>query len=181
MTEAIAMDPLKELATGSLHSFRDWKACSVPHVAAGLYTIWRGSDFIYVGMAGRGLDQLGIEGLRASGQQKKALFTRLASHASGRRSGDQFCVYICDRFVVPNLSQEQIEEVAAGELSLDRLTRQYVHDQLCYRFAEVESGSAALSLEAHICSYGLSGQRPLLNAGRSPTNPFKSKPLRGSA
>jgi hypothetical protein len=30
----------------------------------------------------------------------KGLWTRLNAHASGRRSGDQFCVYIGDRQVV---------------------------------------------------------------------------------
>jgi len=36
------------------------------------------------------------------------LYTRLRSHASGRRSGDQFCIYVADRFVLPTLSQEDI-------------------------------------------------------------------------
>ena len=45
--------------------------------------------------------------MEAPGLQDEAkwLWTRLGSHASGRRSGDQFNVYICDRFVVPALTR----------------------------------------------------------------------------
>ena len=42
---------------------------------------------------------------------------RLKSHASGRRSGDQFCIYICDRFVVPTLTGEELAALAAGDRS----------------------------------------------------------------
>jgi len=52
----------------------------------------------------------------------KDLWTRLNSHASGRRSGDQFCVYVCDRFVVPALSVAQQAQIAEGRLALDKLT-----------------------------------------------------------
>lgn len=47
----------------------------------------------------------------------------LNSHAMGRRSGDQFCVYVCGRFVVPRLTSAQQAEVGDGRLSLDALTR----------------------------------------------------------
>ena len=40
-------------------------------------------------------------------KKAKGLWTRLNSHAIGRSSGDQFCVYACDRFVVPHLSDHQ--------------------------------------------------------------------------
>ena len=42
---------------------------------------------------------------------------RLASHASGRRSGDQFLIYVCDRLVLPRLGN-RIGEIAGGALSL---------------------------------------------------------------
>ena len=43
-----------ELASGPLFSFADWPVNMVPRRAAGVYTIWRAGDFIYVGMSGRG-------------------------------------------------------------------------------------------------------------------------------
>jgi hypothetical protein len=33
-------------------SFRDWPDVSLPKSAAGVYTIWHESGFLYVGMAG---------------------------------------------------------------------------------------------------------------------------------
>jgi hypothetical protein len=43
----------------------------------------------------------------------KGLWTRLNSHASGRRAGDQFNVYICDRFIVPVLMPDQQRDIDA--------------------------------------------------------------------
>ena len=47
------------------------------------------------------------------------LYTRLASHASGRRSGDQFCVYVADRLVRQTLSQADIAAISSGEHQMD--------------------------------------------------------------
>ena len=55
----------------------------------------------------------------ASEKVKFGLVTRLASHASGRLSGDQFCVYIVNRLVIPSLKPEQLAKFATGELNLD--------------------------------------------------------------
>lgn len=90
---------LRALEKGSCHRFSDWPNPSVPKVAAGVYTIWENGRLVYVGMSGRGL---AAEDIAAPDEPAKAkgLWTRLDSHASGRRSGDQFCVYVCDRFVV---------------------------------------------------------------------------------
>src|SRR5690242_12451404 len=100
---------LSALAAGSLHPFSAWDRSEVAE-APGVYAVWRGAELIYVGMAGR-----------AAGQ-KSGLRGRLVSHTNGRRSGDQFCVYICDRLVVPHLTKEQLAQVADGSLSLDKLT-----------------------------------------------------------
>ena len=37
--------------------------------------------------------------------------------AAGRRSGDQFCAYVCDRLVVPDLTTEKLDALRDGELS----------------------------------------------------------------
>ena len=86
-------------------------------MTAGVYTIWDADRFIYVGMAGRGLRP---EDLDSPDEPRKAkgLRDRLNSHASGRRSGDQFCVYVCDRFVVPTLTVDQQAQIANGQLAL---------------------------------------------------------------
>ena len=103
--------------------FADWPDGRVPRRAAGVYTVWRGAEFLYAGMSGRGAqreDFVAQPGQRAAAM---GLWTRLNSHASGRRSGDQFNIYVCDRFVVPALTAGQQRQVADGRLLLDQLTR----------------------------------------------------------
>ena len=46
---------LEALEVGEAHRFADWPNLSVPRASAGVYTIWDGDQFIYVGMAGRGM------------------------------------------------------------------------------------------------------------------------------
>src|SRR4051794_41507807 len=75
-------------------------------------------------------------------------FGRLASNASGRRSGDQFCVYVCDRLVLPGL-RDRLADVADGSLSLNRETRAYVRANLAF-FVPVADGAAALRLEREV-------------------------------
>ena len=129
------------------HRFSDWPSLVVPRVAAGVYTIWDHDRFIYVGMAGRGLS---AEDIDAPDEPVKAkgLLSRLHSHATGRRSGDQFCVYVCDRFIVPHLTGEQQSQLADGDLSLDALTRHLMHEHYEYRIVTTPDGAEALGWNA---------------------------------
>ncbi|MFN8031864.1 MAG: hypothetical protein U0Q47_01025 [Mycobacterium sp.] len=133
-------------------------------MAAGVYTIWERGRLIYVGMAGRGLT---AEDIDAPDEPMKAkgLWNRLNSHASGRRSGDQFCVYVCDRFVVPQLSPEQQAKVGDGTLSLDAVTRGCIHDRFEYRYVTTADGSDALALEREVQRGALAVGKPFLNPG----------------
>jgi hypothetical protein len=151
------------LEFGHSYRFSNWPNESVPKRTAGVYTIWDSGQLIYVGMAGRGLAP---EDRDAPDEPVKAkgLWTRLNSHASGRRSGDQFCVYVYDRFVVPDLSDEQQEQVGEGNLLLDTLTRTLIHDRYEYRFVPTPDGATALELERQV-------QRGSLNAGKPFLNP----------
>jgi hypothetical protein len=149
---------LAELEFGPLHRFADWPNSSVATFGAGVYAIWQDSVLIYVGMSGR---SIGAETARAD--RPLGLFTRLKSHADGRRSGDQFCVYVGDRLVLSSLSQAQIVEIAAGRASLDRLIRTFIHDHLTYRFVVLATGSEARALETLIRSGALQAGPPLLN------------------
>jgi hypothetical protein len=97
----------KGLVTGPVCCLADWPNDQVPRRAAGVYTVWRQGEFIYVGMSGRGARAEDFVAGHCDEDQAKWLWTRLSSHASGRRSGDQFNVYICDRFVVPTLTARQ--------------------------------------------------------------------------
>jgi hypothetical protein len=113
---------IDELGKGAVWSFRDWPNRDVPTFGAGVYTIWhRDGRFIYVGMSGRGISADTPRRNRPHG-----LYTRLRSHANGQRSGDQFCVYVADRFVLPTLTQEDIAAIAAGRHQMDALVRRYI-------------------------------------------------------
>ena len=108
-------------------------------------------------MSGRGFE-------KALGTKPKlGLATRLASHASGRLSGDQFCVYVANRLVIPTLRSEQLAQFADGLLTLDTLTRQYIHERLEYQFACVETSADAFALERQARSGSVLGVKPFLN------------------
>ena len=140
------------------HSFSDWPNTEVPAVAAGVYAIWEAETLVYCGMSGREFEKA-----VGSGKVKFGLVTRLASHASGRLSGDQFCVYVANRLVIPSLVPEQLLEFGSGALNLDRLTRAYIHEKLEYQFAFVQSSAEAYALEKR-CREGITfGTKPLLN------------------
>jgi hypothetical protein len=153
------MDNVKSmdgLVTGPAFRFADWPNDQVPRRAAGVYTVWRQGEFIYVGMSGRGAkaeDFVAAPGLE---DEAKGLWTRLGSHASGRRSGDQFNIYICDRFVIPSLTPSQLTGIGHGELLLDRMTKDFIRRYLSYRIAICP---AAPTLSSPSAIYGLGGHR----------------------
>lgn len=96
----------------------------------------------------------------------QGIYTRLRSHASGRRSGDQFCVYVADRLVLPTLSQEDIAAIASGRHQMDAFVRRFIHENLSYRFVMLPDGAAAYAIEAAIKGGEWEHGRPLLNPGR---------------
>ncbi|WP_130434118.1 hypothetical protein [Rivibacter subsaxonicus] len=140
------------------HRFADWPCADVPAVAAGVYAIWEGQELIYCGMSGRQ-----FEVVVSSNKQRYGLCTRLASHASGRLSGDQFCVYVANRLVIPALSHDQLHCFKSGDLNLDALTKHYVRERLDYQFTVVTSSGEAFALERECRAGVVFGMRPTLN------------------
>jgi hypothetical protein len=100
---------------------------------------------------------------RAAG---KGLASRLRSHASGRRSGDQFCVYVADHYVLPELSREQIEAIRDSRLSMDSLVREKIHAAFGFRFVVVDDYRTATQVENLVKSGRLQAGRPRLNPSR---------------
>ena len=150
---------LRDLMSGRSYRFEGWPIDAVPNGVAGVYTIWDASEFLYVGMAGGALSSKS-EGSRS---KSSGLRARLASHASGRRSGDQFCVYLCDRRVLPTLTTETIQRIAAGSERLDELTRRFVRDRLSFRFLVTGDSSAAREIESTMRRGSASCGQPTLN------------------
>lgn len=160
------MTPIELLESGPLHSFATWPNPSVPRISAGVYTIWQDNRFLYVGMAGRSLTAEEITQRRAGPNPKPTgLYDRLRSHRSGRRSGDQFCVYVADRLVLPRLKPDEMAAIANGELAMDHLVREYIQERLGYRFVETRDGQEARELERQAKGGALSVGVPVLNPG----------------
>jgi len=147
---------VEQISSGHLFRFADWPVQDVPE-SPGLYTIWEGDLFLYIGMAGRG------------NGTKSLLRGRLNAHASGRRSGDQFCLYVCDRLILPHLTAAQLREIGDGRLSLDAMTNGHIRERLSFRFVTTSDGRAALEIERNIKRRGLlSFGKPLLNPDSRP-------------
>ena len=114
-----------------VHWFADWPNRDVPKGKPGVYLIYHEGRWIYIGMSFKNLQ------------------SRLSHHASGRRSGDQFCVFVGDRLVMSKLSIDQMKGVFSGEYSLDDAIKEYIRSQLSYRYLVVADDPTARALEKH--------------------------------
>ena len=158
---------IEELGRAERLRFADWPDPDVPAVTCGVYAVWEGPGLLYVGMSGRGASAQAVA-RRVEKGKPWGLRTRLNSHASGRRSGNQFCVYVSDRLVLPALTQAEIGEVGRGERSLDVMTRAYVRDRLSYAYVVTRDGAEALRVEHLGRREGVGGSLPLLNPSTLP-------------
>lgn len=140
------------------YKFSDWPNRDIPLVAAGVYAIWHDDKLIYCGMSGRE-----IEKATKDNKKKYGLITRLNSHAQGRLSGNQFCVYVANRLVIPTLSANDLSKFATGEYRLDYMTKSYIHNNLEYQYLIVETSTEAYRIEDKARAGKLFNQKPLLN------------------
>ena len=142
---------LEALASGPLHRFANFHdIAELPRTGAGVYAIWDDkARLVYVGIAGRNIVGKGLHG-------------RLKSHYQGRRSGDQFCVYVADRCVLIELTKDEREAIGAGALSMDRKIRAYVRAHFAFRYIETDDYTTAMRVENAVKA-GALGDRPLLN------------------
>jgi hypothetical protein len=152
---SVAVDDalVDQLENGPLHRFAEYATLIdvIPGSGAGVYTIWDDAGgLVYAGIAGRN-------------PAGKGLASRLRSHASGRRSGDQFCVYVADHYVMPELSREQIEAIRDSRLSMDALVRDKIHAAFGFRFIVVDDYATAIQVENSVKSGRLKAGRPRLN------------------
>jgi hypothetical protein len=104
-------------------------------------------------------------------KKRYGLYTRLHAHATGRLSGDQFCVYVANRLVIPSIRPEQLQLFHSGKLTLDKLTKQYIHERFEYQFCVVDSSREAFDLENACRSGVIFSTTPLLN----PSQDIKGK------
>jgi hypothetical protein len=161
LEQGLSAQVVTTLTKGEAYLFSDWPNTTVPTFGAGVYTIWHNDGrLIYVGMSGRGITADTVH--RGTPQ---GIYTRLKSHASGRRSGDQFCVYVADRLVLPDLSHDDITAIGSGRHQMDAFVRRYIHENLKYRFVVLSDAAAAYAVEKAIKTGAWGHSRPLLNPG----------------
>ena len=113
------------LFSGKAIPFSNPRIEEIPKYGSIIYTIWnKKNEFIYVGIAGV---RSGVP------LKKRNPRSRLKAHASGRRSGNQFCVYVQDFFVIPEIIKSKNKYKPARQL-LDKRTQEYIHKNLSYRY-----------------------------------------------
>ena len=113
-----------------------------------LYSIFLNNEFIYIG-------RCGVTNFQ---------HFRLNSHRSGRRSGDQFCIYIQDFYVLPSLIKtlkENKEEYVFEKGRLDREVGNFICENLRLKYLSVQKDDV-VDLENRIRE-GKYGRTPKLN------------------
>lgn len=147
---------IKSLLRSPKKKFQNWdkEKSDVPE-KPGVYIVWNGGQFLYTGMAK---------------DNKKGLCQRLNMHVLGQRGGDQFCCKVCDAFIIPFLSKEQIEELKKGVNIFDGkkgLINKFVRENLEYQFLVTADTITARQIEETLRSNGISLKRPFLNPKKS--------------
>ena len=111
--------PLRQFTTGNVSNVPSWGSI--------IYTVFLDStEYIYVG----------IGGLAGKTAQDRNPRSRIIQHSQGRRSGDQFCIYIQDFYVIPELIGSKYTPKKGY---LDQLTKEFIQSRLTYRYLVVQS------------------------------------------
>lgn len=126
----------------------------IPEYGSILYAIFLDErEFIYIGIGG-------IAGTTARSRDPRS---RIREHTSGRRSGDQFCIYIQDFYVIPTLLNEKYRPQKGY---LDRLVKEFIQSRLSFRFVVFQSEDSNLivrKLEREIQEGLHLNMKPLIN------------------
>ena len=110
------------LRTFTLSNIKD-----IPEFGSIIYTVFLDkTEFIYVG----------IGGLSGSTVEKRNPRSRIKQHTQGTRSGDQFCIYIQDFYVLPSILNESYKPKKGY---LDQLTKEFIQSRLSYRFLVIQT------------------------------------------
>ena len=131
-------------------SFADDLTKYIPKYGSIIYTVWDSKqNFVYVGIGGVG--------------STKNPRSRIAQHRNGGRSGDQFCVYIQDFFILPELLKKEHYKPEKG--LLDHQTKTYIQRNLGYRFVIIEkiARKDLIAIEEQIKRGVFGFPAPLLN------------------
>ncbi len=111
----------------SLRPFNSESLKEIPAYGSILYAVFLDrKEFIYVG----------IGGLSGKTVQERNPRSRILQHTQGRRSGDQFCIYIQDFFVIPAIISKPYQPKKGY---LDVLTKEFIQSRLTYRYLVIQT------------------------------------------
>ena len=141
--------PLRQFSTGNVTDIPSWGSI--------IYTVFLDqSEYIYVG----------IGGLAGNTVKDRNPRSRILQHSQGRRNGDQFCIYIQDFYVIPELIGSKYTPKKGY---LDQLTKDFMQSRLSYTYLVVQTEDSdqvvrRLERELQRDQYGYGV--PLLNGAR---------------
>jgi len=139
--------------------FSEWSKSDIESVRTGVYCIWNENDeLVYVGMSGREYSK------KIGSTKPYGLRLRLHKHASGKLSGDQFCVYVANRLVIPDLKIDELPLFGKGTLTLNLKVKEYIHKHFSYNFTYTDNEQESYSLEVHIRTEGINKKKSFLNS-----------------
>lgn len=128
--------------------------------STGVYTIWLDTELLYVGISWKRPSD-------TPNKNAKGVFGRLRTYYDARRT-DDFTRDLCDRFVTPYLTADELALLARGELDpdLSERNRRFARERLTIRAIDCP-GEQARTVEKLIRESGLpeAGQ-PLFNRKR---------------
>ena len=149
-TVSALFKPENPLLPFSLESIR-----RIPEFGSILYAVFLDkTEFIYIGIGG-------LSGANAKSRDPRS---RIRQHTQGRRSGDQFCIYIQDFYVIPDLIRS---DYAPRKGHLDELVRDFIQSRLSFRFVVFQtddSDQIVRRLEREIQSGQHRNQLPTINS-----------------
>jgi len=152
---------IEDLTSGKLYQFSEWPNEDLPDVAIGMYTIWKEDMFAYVGISGKSLT---ADDFAMNAKKVRGLKQRLNYHRSGGLGGDKFCVYVFERFLSKELTLADLDKMSKKELTLGKLNREFIRNNLTYRFTILDSSQKAREYENIIKKGGIESiGKPYLN------------------
>lgn len=125
-SENFSIDALFDSST-ELLPFSNSNIKDIPAHGSIIYAVFLDkTEFIYVGIGG-------LSGKTVAERNPRS---RIRQHSQGNRSGDQFCIYIQDFYVLPLL----IGKAYTPEKGyLDKLTKEFIQTRLSYRYLVIQS------------------------------------------
>jgi hypothetical protein len=146
MGDAIPPDAVLAFESDEPHRFADLSSCTTE---TGVYTLWDEGRLLYVGISYK-------DPHKTANRDAKGIRGRLSTYLNNRLDSD-FALKILFRRIVPSLPQEDLADLEAGNIDLEKLralVRKYIDERVTFRTWRCD-GDTARRVESHIRRNGL--------------------------